>query len=104
VVFLDVEAGDGVEMKQSISWSRAMVDFEIGVGAERVRGMRRMREGCLTRLARSMQHDSTVGSLGSWELFVRNDKEIRPLKTEWVQFERSIEVRSLIFLSAHLQS
>jgi hypothetical protein len=65
-VLLEVEAGEGVEMKQSISWSMAKVDREIGVGAERERVMRRVREGCLTRFARSMQHDSIVGSLGSW--------------------------------------
>lgn len=43
----------------------AMVDFERGDVAERERLMRRVREACLTRLARSMQHDSTVGSLTS---------------------------------------
>ena len=65
MAFLDVEADEGVEIKQSISWSMAMVDFEIGAGDERERVMSRAREGCLTRFARSMQHDSIVESLGS---------------------------------------
>ena len=65
MAFFDVEAGEGAEMKQSSSWSIAMVDFEIEVGLERERVIMRVSEACLARFARSMQHDSLVGSLGS---------------------------------------
>lgn len=57
--------GECVEMKQSSSWSIAIVDFDTVVGADRERVMSRVREGCLTRLASSMQHGSIVGSVES---------------------------------------
>lgn len=57
-----------MEMKQSISWSIALVDLETLLGTERVSVISRVKEGCLTRLATSMQHDSIVASLGSWIL------------------------------------
>jgi hypothetical protein len=89
-----------VEMKQSISWSMARVDREIGVGAGRERVMRRMREGCLTRFARSMQHDSIEGSLGSWAL-VRKDSELPLLDVDGgahggVQKRRQLQKKSML--------
>lgn len=53
-----------VEMKQSISWSIAKSDFEIGLAADRSSLIRRDRDGCLTRLARSMHNELVVESLG----------------------------------------
>ena len=57
-------------MKRSRSWFRARGEVERekeGEGTERERGMRRARESCLVRLARSMERRSAVGSLGFCE-------------------------------------
>jgi hypothetical protein len=57
-------------MKQSISWSMALVDVEIGglsKGAGRMRDKRRSNDWDLERLARSIQSSLVNDSFVTWQ-------------------------------------